>query len=76
MLDWEEGGLASLSLTRMLVVNGSGRRRLLLSADIAQLERRWEIMGKPRAALTLMGWSSCKLLVHSNRFKMPETDIG
>ena len=32
--------------------------------------------GKPRAALILMGWSSCKLLVHFNRFNMPETDIG
>ena len=76
MLDWEEGGLAPPSLTRMFVVYGSGRRRLLLSADTAQSERRWEIMGKPHAAPILMGWSSCKLLGHLNRFNMPETDIG
>lgn len=34
------------------------------------------VMGKPHAALILMGWPVCKLLVHSNHFNRLETDIG
>lgn len=33
-------------------------------------------MEKPRAALILMELSVCKLLLRSNCFNMPETDIS